>query len=140
MTTTPVYQQLLAEIDDDLERKTLDVLLEQYGSQQKSSRVYLVWRVLGVADQTPNSVSDRKVRKVIEHLRAKGWPIVSSSGEAGYSLEDDETKIRMFAAEQESRAERSRDTARTAYGWLAKARAIREYKRTQVTATQERLI
>ena len=130
MTTTHVYQQLLDEIDGDMERKVLAVLVEHAGV--KVTRQDLVLYVFGhyvKANQLSASTEDRQIRECIERLRAS-WPIVSSSGEPGYVLEDNEDRIREFAAEQESRAEKNRQAAKAAYGWLPKARAIQEARRS----------
>jgi hypothetical protein len=140
MTTHPVYDQLLTEVTDALERQVLAVLVERSG--QKTSREELVLLVFGIyvqASQLANSPEDRKIRECIERLR-ETWPIVSSSGEAGYTLEDDEDRIKDFAREQESRAEKNRRNARQAYAWLPKARAIQEARRTHAQVIQERLL
>ena len=140
MSTHPVYDQLLAEITDELEHKVLAVLVER--SDQKTSRQDMVRLVYGkdVAENAIGScIEDRRIRECIERLRLT-WPIVSSSSEKGYVLEDDEDKIKEFAAEQESRAEHSRHVARAAYNWLPRARSIREARRTAANVTQPSLL
>jgi hypothetical protein len=140
MTTHPVYDQLLSEVTDDLERQVLQVLIERAGT--KTSRPDMVFAVFGIyvqASQLADSTEDRKIRECIERLRAT-WPIVSSSGEAGYILEDNEASILEFAKEQESRADKNRRNARLAYGWIPKARSIKEARRTAEITTQPSLL
>lgn len=139
--TSPVYDALLSEITDELEHTVLVILIERAG--QKTTRQDMVMAVFGhyvLPSQLAASTEDRKIREVIERLRAKDWPIVSSSGEAGYILEDNEERIREFAAEQQARAEKNRQTALSAYRWLPKARTIREMRRSNLTVTQPKLI
>lgn len=137
--THPVYLQLLSEITDGLERKVLEILLEN--PTERIDRRQFVHAVFGrVAYDLTSNTDDRQIRECIERLRAKGWPIVSSSGEAGYVLEDNEERIREFAAEQESRAAKNRQAARAAYGWLPRARSIREARRTAMKVTQPGLL
>jgi hypothetical protein len=140
MATHPVYDQLLTEITDTLERQVLQVLIERAGT--KTSRSDMVFAVFGIyvqASQLADSTEDRKIRECIERLRAT-WPIVSSSGEAGYILEDNEASILEFAKEQESRADKNRRNARLAYGWIPKARSIKEARRTAEITTQPSLL
>lgn len=136
MPTTPVYDQLLAEVTDRLERQVLDILLDNPG--RRITRQEFVMKLFGYPPaDLANSTEDRQVRECIERLRAKDWPIVSSSGEAGYQIEDDEEKIREFAAEQSARAEHNRENAQAAYRWLPKAKAIQEARRSaSLLATQ----
>jgi hypothetical protein len=139
--TSPVYDRLLSEIDDDLERKVLTVLLNQAG--QRISRQGLIRSIFNVyvaPDKLAASTEDRQIRECIDRLREQDWPILSSSSQAGYVLEYNETAVYKFAAEQQSRSEHARETARHAYASIGKARAIQEAVRTQTVVTQERLI
>jgi hypothetical protein len=139
----PVYQNLLSEVTDELERQVLDVLLEHAGERvNRGTLVLAVFHTYVEADQLAASTHDRMVRECIARLREKDWPIVSSSSEAGYTLETDEEQIKAFAAEQQSRAERNLATAKAAYRWLPKARAIREARLAGQTqaAAQPRLL
>lgn len=120
MTTHPVYDLLIAEITDDLERKVLDAFLEKPG--EHISRPDLVFAVFGVYVQQKeisSSKEDRKNRKCIENLQRKGYPIISSSGESGYILaaEDDETDA--YIAEIGSRIQAMQE----------KQKALRESKK-----------
>jgi hypothetical protein len=145
MTTHPICAQLLGEITDELEHTVLTILVERAG--QKTTRQDMVLAVYGKyvqANQLAGCIEDRRIRACIERLRST-WPIVSSSKEPGYILEDDENLIRQFATEQESRAEKNRQAAREAYNWLPRARSIREARRAAAKqkieiATQPQMI
>ena len=141
MPTHPVYDQLLSEVTDALEHRILDILLQAYPNTAAGiTRQQLVMTLYGYwPDNLETDRNDRIIRKAIEHLR-QDWPIVSSSGGAGYRLSEDPQEISAFAAEQASRAERNRENAQRAYRWLPKARAIQEARRTAIQVTQERLL
>jgi hypothetical protein len=139
--TSPVYEQLLEGVTEELERKVLDILLQSY--PETSAGITRQQFVLALFGYWPNNLGsdpcDRIIRKAIEHLRQE-WPIVSSSGGAGYRLSEDDNEIKAFAAEQEARADKIRKDARAAFRWLPKARAIREMRRSNLTVTQLKLI
>jgi hypothetical protein len=141
MPTTPIYDKLLSEVTDELEKRILDILLNiNENTAGGITRQQLVLALYGYwPDNLSNDPCDRIVRKAIEHLR-ENWPITSSSGGGGYRLSEDEDEIKAFAAEQESRAEKNRHNAKLAYGWLPKARAIREIRRTSVRIIQPSLL
>jgi DNA-binding winged helix-turn-helix (wHTH) protein len=106
MTIHPVYDLLIAEITDDLERKVLEAFLEKPG--ERISRPDLVFAVFGVYVQQKelsSSVHDRKIRECIETLQRKSYPIVSSSGEPGYILAADDDVADAYIAEIGSRIE-----------------------------------
>ena len=114
MSTTKVYEQLLAEITDTLERKVFQVLAEVPG--ERVTRPELVLRVFGIPvaqGSLGSNPEDRKIRKCIERLQGRGFPILASSGEAGYWMETDPTEIETYIAELESRRERMAEKIRS---------------------------
>jgi hypothetical protein len=136
----PIYERLLAEITDDLQKQVLAIFLEHPGQRlHREQLVEMVFHKYIRRDEAANSSEDRKIRECIEILRER-WPIISSSGESGYTFQVDEEHILMFAHEQESRAEKDQRNAHRAYGWLPKARTIREAIKTAEIATQGRLL
>jgi hypothetical protein len=140
MPLHPVYQRLLEEITDDLQRQILTIFLERPGQRlHREQLVAMIFHKYIRRDQVANSSEDRKIRECIEDLR-ETWPIVSSSGESGYIFQIEEKFILMFAHEQEDRADKDRRNARRAYGWLSKARTIREAMKTAEVVTQGRLM
>jgi hypothetical protein len=139
--TSPIYDQLLEGVTEELERKVLDILLQSYPETSAGiTRQQLVLTLFGYwPENLATDQNDRIIRKAIEHLRQE-WPIVSSSGGAGYRLSEDADEIKAFAAEQEARAEKIKRDARAAFRWLPKARAIREMRRSNLTVTQPKLL
>lgn len=104
MTTHPVYDHLLAEITDELERKVLQVLIDKAGT--RVTRPQLVYEVFGVTVEQAElsaSTEDRKIRECIENLQKRDYPIMASSGQPGYVLAADESVLDAYIAEIGSR-------------------------------------
>lgn len=106
MTTTPQYDQLLAELAagqlTELEQKVLDNL---GASPEGLTRYELLERIFGpgsryIAEKRglANSGDDRKIREAIESLRNNGVPVVSSTGHQPGSgrLDDCRGKIQAY--------------------------------------------
>lgn len=126
---TTVYEQLIAEITDEDEKKVFDILLKADG--QRVTREILVQEVYGVvvdADKLAVSVEDRKVRKIIGRLRARDYPIVSSSGEPGYTMKASPEEMDIYIAELGSRKERLQEDLDHAYRSKEKARMVKEVR------------
>ena len=141
MPTTPIYDQLLAEINDELERKVLDALSQRQG--EAVTRPELVFAVFGEYVQKSElsaSTHDRKIREAIERLRKKDYPIHSSSGEAGYMLTTDEDAIDEYIGEQEARIDRLRENVLAARRSKIKAKLITIWRKANTPAVQERLL
>ncbi len=106
MTTTPVYEQILAELAvgelSELQERIFAALRRAYPASL--SRHELVLQQYGYWPVDINKdVKDRKIRKAIQSMRDLLIPIVSSSGEAGYRLDVSEEAIRSMIAEWRSR-------------------------------------
>ena len=142
MTTHPVYEQLLGEITDDLERQVFTVLAERAG--EKISRPDLVFAIFRKYDQQAAmgaSLEHRKIRRCIEALQRREFPILASSGEAGYVLVADEAELDQYVAELASRKERLAEKIEALYRARRRMPAIRQYRDARkATATQPRLI
>jgi hypothetical protein len=122
-----VYEQLIAEITDEDERKVFDVLLRADGG--RVSREELVWDVYGVTidpSKLANSVEDRKIRTIIRRLRERDYPIVSSSGEPGYTMKANPEEMDIYIAELASRKERLQEDIDHGYRSKEKARLVKE--------------
>ena len=122
-----IYDQLVSEITDADERKVVDVLLQADG--QRISRVELVKEVFGVvveSEALANSVEDRKVREIIHRLRERDYPIVSSSGAAGYTMKASAEEMDVYIADLASRKEEIQHDIDHAYRSKAKANLVRE--------------
>lgn len=129
MTTHPVYDLLLQEVTDELERKVLSALIDHAG--EKVTRPELVFAVYAVYVQQgalSSSLEDRKIREAIERLQRREYPILASSGAAGYVLACDDTELDSYIGEIVSRQntllEKER-ALRRSRRWI---NYIREYK------------
>lgn len=106
MPHTPEYEKLLVELKAGelpvIARKILDVLSQ---APKGLTRRGLIRIVFGEepGSNLSNDTRDRKVRKGIEYLRNLGFPIVSTSGKAGYKLDTDPKNIEDMIREWESR-------------------------------------
>ena len=124
---TTIYEQLIAEITDEDERKIFDVLLDADG--RRVTREELVKEVYGVdvnSNTLASSVEDRKVRAIIHRLRERDYPIVSSSGQSGYTMKANPEEMDIYIAEQASRKEKIQDNIDHAYRSKGKARLVKE--------------
>lgn len=126
---TPVYDLLLRDITDDLERKVLSALIEHAG--ERRTRPQLVFDVFGKyvqSSELANNTDDRKIRECIENLQRREYPILASSGIAGYILVTDDKELDDYVGEIVSRANQMHEKAhalRKSRKWI---RSIQEYK------------
>lgn len=144
MTTHPVYDMLLAEIDDAMERAVFMALLERAGA--RVTRYELLEKVHGPKalawaqeNGLANSTGDRQNRECIERLQARDYPIVSSSGQAGYILAADDETTEAYISEIGSRIQQmqlKQEALRRSKRWI---KFIREYKDSR-PMVQARLI
>lgn len=106
MSHTPEYEKLLEELNagelPTIVRKILDALSQ---APKGLTRKGLIRIVFGEEpdNNLSNDTRDRKIRKGIEHLRNLGFPIVSTSGKAGYKLDTDPKNIKCMIRELKSR-------------------------------------
>jgi hypothetical protein len=114
MTTHPVYDMLLEQITEEMERKVFTVLLEHAG--ERVTRYELLEAVHGASARVwaeqhglANCKEDRQNRECIENLQHKDFPIYASSGEAGYTLAVDDARADEYISEIGSRIERMKD-------------------------------
>jgi hypothetical protein len=106
MSHTPQYEKLLAELNAGelpiIVRQILDASLQ---APKGLTRKGLIRIVFGEEPDhnMSNDTRDRKIRKGIEYLRNLGFPIVSTSGKAGYKLDTDPKNIECIIQELKSR-------------------------------------
>jgi hypothetical protein len=127
MQTTSVYEQLIAEITDEDERKVFLLLLRAEG--RRITREELIWKVYGVVvnhESLSNSVEDRKIREIIRRLRQRDYPIVSSSGVSGYTMKASVEEMDIYIADQASRKERIQENINAAYRSKAKVNLVKQ--------------
>jgi hypothetical protein len=143
MTTTKVYDNLLAEITDELERKVLAALVERAG--KRVTRQQLIAIVFGedallraMRGGLANNTDDRKIRECIEALQDKDFPIVSSSGKPGYIMAADEATTEAYISEIGSRINQMLKKQAALRRSKGRIPSIRDWQAAQV-ATQNRL-
>lgn len=135
-----IYERILESVDPGLERQVFDVLVANLG--QKVTRERMILEIFEVvpSELLADSTYDRKVRVCIQHLRDKDFPIVSSSGEAGYALKADENDIDQTIAELRSKIDSLQNSINHLYRSKKKAHDIRTYRETVEPATQPVLL
>jgi hypothetical protein len=106
MSHTPEYKKLLAELNAGelpiIARNILEVLLQAPKGLTRKGLVRIIY-CEEPGNNLSNDTRDRKIRKGIEHLRNLGFPIVSTSGKAGYKLDTNPQHIEDMIREWESR-------------------------------------
>ncbi len=105
---TPVYERVIAELEAEgmeIARKIYRVLQDNPDGVSRRELVQLVWGRPARAD-IGNDTADRKNRATIAAMRARLIPVVSTSGDSGYRLDDSEEARRAMLAEMVSRREK----------------------------------
>jgi hypothetical protein len=106
------YENILAELEagerNSIARRLLDLLKK---NPQGLTRRDLVYAVFGKPAQANinNDTNDRKIRNTIAAMREKCIPIVSTSGEPGYRLDDSLEARRALLGELVSRRNKLND-------------------------------
>ena len=108
MSHTDAYKQIVDSTPDDLPEKIMDVLTKAYQTQPGANvtKQEIIRAVFGEPDferNRVNSTKDRQVRDVIADLQLEGYPIIASSGKAGYRLAANVSEATQYIAELESR-------------------------------------
>ena len=131
--THTAYARLLEELAGgeltDLQRKIYDLLKE---NPDGYSRQELVLRIYGYyTENLADDHNDRKIRKAIEKLRQRLFPILSTSARPGYRLDTSREAVLKMIAELQGRKNHIQAQINAA----AKFYEIPEY-REPVEATQ----
>lgn len=129
-----VYEALIAEINDEDERKVFDCFLN--AGAERVTRDELVKAVYGPSaldteDGVSYSTMDRKIREIIGRLRERDYPIVSSSDAPGYTMQATEAEMDLFIAQQRSRIERLQAKIDHAYRSRRISHLVNEYRAAQ---------
>jgi DNA-binding winged helix-turn-helix (wHTH) protein len=88
------YAQILEGVTEELERNVLTILVEN--EEKLVSRQDLIYAIFSERVNTADLINndhDRAIRSVIENLRQRSYPIVSTPGAAGYKFTTDEKEI-----------------------------------------------
>lgn len=141
MKPAEFYANLLAQMDDETERRVFDALSRKIG--QAFTRPELILEVFGEHVDQDNLASDRydrMIRKSIEALRLKGFPILASSGSVGYKLVDDPDMMDAYIAEESGRIKNLQKKVSVLYRAKDTARSLREWRVATEMPIQDRLI
>ena len=134
-----VYENILRELEAG-ERKSIARALFNVLSERPAgmARRDLVWVIFGVQakENLSNDTNDRKIRDTIAAMRSRLIPIVSTSGESGYRLDDSPEARKGMLAEMISRRDRLNEQIEAA----SKSWAIPVRYQDASTAVQARLI
>lgn len=140
MPTTPVYDEILLGVTDELEKAVFEYFAAHIG--ETISRSELVKAVYGI-DVKPgdltNSAEDRRIRECIEALRKRDYPIVSTSGKAGFKLTIDDNEIMEFIGELQHRQAEIGKTIDAAWRSRKKAAQIQKWRSNPPQAQQARM-
>ena len=106
--TSKVYTALIEELAagelTDLQRKVFELLRDNPEGLLRSE---LVMHIYGyIPTKIEGNTDDRKIRKAIERLRQRLFPIVSTSGKPGYRLDTSRAAVEKMIHELQSRRAR----------------------------------
>jgi hypothetical protein len=135
--THPAYEKLLEELAkgqlNELQRNIYKLLKEH---KEGLTREQLVMQLFGYYPGNLNDNTDvRKIRKAIETMRKRLFPIVSTSTKAGYRLDISREAVLKMIRELQARKEHIQDQIDAA----AKFYELPPEYREPVQATQGRL-
>jgi SMC interacting uncharacterized protein involved in chromosome segregation len=105
MEPKQIYDKLLEELKDgelsEIQRQVFQLLQE---FPEGLSRQDLVLKICGYwPESLDGNTDDRKIRKAIERLRQRLFPIISTSGKPGYRLDVSRDAVRGMINELRSR-------------------------------------
>lgn len=135
-----IYESIIGGIAPGLEQKVFDILATSLGHEV--SRQNIVFRIFGIQvapSQLANCTEDRQVRECIRSLREKDYPIISSSGKAGYTLEADPVRIDATIAELSSKIESMKDVVEHLYRSKRKAHELQVWRESEQPMVQGQL-
>lgn len=109
----PVYENLLHELAAGeltrLERQVFELLRD---NPDGLDRYQLIMKICGYLPVSlAGNTDDRKIRKAIEAMRRRLYPIVSTSGRPGYRLDVSREAAEKMLAELNSRINRMQEQA-----------------------------
>ena len=141
MNPRDFYDSLLNQITEEDEKKVFHVFTHRIG--QRISREFLLQEVFGIIITDREYLNmdshDRMIRKHIESLRLKGFPIVSTSSDAGYVMTDDPEQIDACIAEESNRILHLENKIQMLYRAKDNARSLHEWRETTLAAVQDPL-
>lgn len=102
-----IYERLEHELEsgelNDLQKQVFTLLKDNPAGL---SRQDLVMKIFGYWPETlEGNTDDRKIRKAIERLRLRNFPILATSGRPGYRLDISREAVYQMLSEMRSRRE-----------------------------------
>ena len=135
--TNQFHEDLLLELSkgelDELQRKIYDLLKQYPDGISRQNFVFLIYGYVPV--QLAGNKHDRKIRKAIEKLRLRLFPIIATSAKPGYRLDFSRQAVSKMLSELQSRRDRIQEQINSA----AKFYCIPEYIEP-IHATQTRFL
>lgn len=127
------YKSLLEELAagemNDLQRQIFNLLRDH---PDGLSRYNLVEQIYGYRPITVDgNIHDRKIRKAIEKLRQRLYPIVSTSGKPGYRLDVTKEAAEKMLAELNSRIDHMQEQARAVQKFFKLEAIPRTYRQAR---------
>ena len=136
-----VYESLLAELAEGeltvLQRQVFELLRD---IPDGLDRFQLVARIYGyIPLKIDGNTHDRKIRKAIEKLRSRNFPIVSTSGRPGYRLDTSKEAAEKMLAELHSRISHMQEQAEAVsrFWKIPMPKTYRSQRRTHAVSDQQ---
>lgn len=105
MNPNKVYETMLEELAagqlNDLQKQVFQLLRDHPDGLDRYQLVHAIYGYIPVKVDGNNE--DRKIRKAIERLRQRLFPIVSTSSKPGYRLDTSKEAVQKMIRELESR-------------------------------------
>ncbi len=136
-----VYESLLEELAagelTKLQRQVFELLRD---NSDGLDRYQLVAKIYGyIPLKIDGNTHDRKIRKAIEKLRIRNFPIVSTSGRPGYRLDTSKEAAEKMLAELHSRISHMQEQAEAAskFWKIPMPKTYRSLRRTHAVSDQQ---
>lgn len=135
------YENLLRDLADgeltQLQRQVFELLRD---NPEGLDRYQLVQKVYGYLPlKVEGNTDDRKIRKTIEKLRNRNFPIVSTSGKPGYRLDTSKEAAEKMLAELHSRISHMQEQAEAVskFWQIPMPKTYRSPRRTHTVSDQQ---
>ena len=106
---TPIYENIIRELEagerKSIARSLYNILQDHPKGINRRDLVYIIFGK-HANENIANDTNDRKIRDTIASMRSRLIPIVSTSGESGYRLDDSPEARKSMLNEMISRRDR----------------------------------
>lgn len=137
------YESLLRDLAagelSELQRQVFELLRDNPDGLDRYQLVHKVYGYLPL--KVEGNTDDRKIRKAIEKMRNRNFPIVSTSGRPGYRLDTSKEAAEKMLAELNSRIKHMQEQAEAVskFWQIPMPKTYRSQKRAQVSDQQIRM-